>query len=61
MEGIKIYAVVKTSRVSFKTEELQSTLYTSEESAKAKCLELYRREKEPEKYDYRVEIYTLKN
>lgn len=61
MEGIKIYAVVKTCKVSYETEEVRSTLYTSEESAKAKCLELYRMEKEPEKYDYRVEIYILKN
>lgn len=61
MEGINIYAVVKTCKVSCKTEEVRSTLYTSEESAKARCLELYRMEQEPEKYDYRVEIYTLKN
>lgn len=61
MEGIRIYAVVKACKVSCKTAEVRSTLYTSEESAKAKCLELYRMEQEPEKYDYRVEVYTLKN
>lgn len=61
MEGIKIYAVVKTERVSCRTVEVRSTLYASEESASKRALELYRMEEQPEKYDYRVEIYTLKN
>ena len=61
MEGISIYAVVKTSKVSCKTVEIRETLYTSEESAKNKALELYRLEEEPQKYDYRVEVYTLRN
>ena len=61
MEGIRIYAVLKTERVTCKTVELFGTLYANEESAKTRALELYRMEKNPEKYDYRVEIYTLKN
>ena len=61
MEGIKIYAVVKTERVSCRTVEVRSKLYTSEESASKRALELYRMEEQPEKYDYRVGIYTLKN
>lgn len=61
MEGIAIYAVVKTCKVSCKTVEINGTLYVSEESAKNKALELYRMEEEPQKYDYRVEVYILKN
>ena len=61
MEGISIYAVVKTCKVSCKTVEINSFLYTSEESAKNKALELYRLCEEPEKYDYRVEVYRLMN
>ena len=61
MEGISIYAVVKTCKVSCKTVEIIGTLYTSEESAKNKALELYRLEKEPQKYDYRDEVYMLRN
>ena len=61
MEGLKIYAVVKTERVSCRTVFLFGTLYTSEESAKSRALELYRMEDHPDKYDYRVEIYILKN
>jgi hypothetical protein len=61
MEGLEIYAVVKTCKVSCNTVEVYSILYTSQESAKNKALELYRSEEEPEKYDYRVEIYWLMN
>lgn len=61
MDGISIYAVVKTCKVSCKTAEINGTLYTSEDSAKNKALEMYRTEKEPEKYDYRVEVYRLLN
>ena len=61
MEGLKIYAVVKTERVTCKTIEVYGTMYTSEESAKNRALDMYRREDSPEKYDYRVEVYTLKN
>ena len=61
MEGIRIYAVVKTDKVSFRTVEINSTLYVSEDSALRKALDLNRLEQKPEKYDYRVEIYTLKN
>lgn len=61
MDGIKIYAVVKTDKVSCRTVEMKYTFYTSEESASRKALELYRMEEHPEKYDYRVEVCTLKN
>ena len=61
MEGIKIFAVVKKEKVSCRTAEVYGTLYASEESASRRALELYRMEKELEKYDYRVEIFTLKN
>lgn len=61
MYGISIYAVVKTCKGNCKTAETYGTLYTSKESAKNKALELYRGEKEPEKYDYRVEVYRLLN
>lgn len=61
MDGISIYAVVKTCKVSCKTIEINGILYTSEESAKNRALEKYRMEDEPEKYDYRVEVYRLMN
>lgn len=61
MEGLEIYAVVKTFKVSCNTFKVYETLYTSQESAKNKALELYRSEEEPQKYDYRVEVYWLMN
>ena len=61
MEGLKIFAVVKTERVTCRTVEVHGTLYTSEETAKTRALEMYRMDDNPGKYDYRVEIFTLKN
>ena len=58
---IKDLSVVKTERVTCRTVEVYGTLYTSEESAKARALEMYRMDKEQGKYDYRVETYVLKN
>lgn len=61
MEGITIYAVVKSNRETYKTEEILSTLYTSEASAHKAALEESRMEQEPAKYRYEVWPYKLKN
>jgi len=60
MEGITIYAVVKSDRETYKTDVL-STLYTSEASAHKAALEESRMEKDPAKYRYEVWPYRLKN
>lgn len=61
MEGITIYAVVKSNRENYKTEEIDTTLYTSEASAHKAALDASRMEKEPAKYRYEVWPYRLKN
>lgn len=54
MEGITIYAIVKSDRETYKTVEVLSTLYTSEASAYKKALDESRMEKEPAKYRYEI-------
>lgn len=61
MEGITIYAVVKSDRETYKTVGVLSTLYTSEASAHKAALEESRMEEEPAKYRYEVWPYRLKN
>lgn len=61
MEGITIYAVVKSDRETYKTVEVLSTLYTSEASAHKAALDKSRMEEEPAKYRYEVWPYKLKN